>query len=120
MKTLRQIIFVLLLFINYSCKKEVTWVGVNNGLPVNTPVNSLAISGSSLYAGINNKGIYCNSGNNVWVADNSGLAENIINTIAINGSTIFAGTDSDGVYMSLGNGWTAINTGFPVNKLTGK
>jgi len=80
-------------------------------------VTSIAISGTSLFSGIYDAGIYTYSGT-TWVPQDSGLTNlNVVSvTSAPNGSggtNLFAGTSGGGVFLSTNNGkyWTAVNNG---------
>jgi len=80
-----------------------TGLGSNN-------IHTIAISGSSIYAGTSN-GVYLSSnGGNSWSA--AGLNNSIINTLSINGSNILASTNA-GVFSSSNNGtsWTKLFNG---------
>jgi hypothetical protein len=106
---------------------------VNNGLPANTFVRTLAVQGNNIYTGNSGSGVYLSSdtGKN-WTAVNNGLPFNRmdfdtaqslydwVTTIAIQGNNIYAGErygGSDygqnmgiGLYVSSNNGssWTNI------------
>jgi photosystem II stability/assembly factor-like uncharacterized protein len=90
-----------------------SWTAVNTGL-TNHNVLSLAISGSSIFAGTMNAGVFLSTNNgSSWTAVNTGLTGTWITALAISGPNIFAGTYYDGVFLSTNNGsnWTAVNTG---------
>jgi hypothetical protein len=75
-------------------------------------VSCLAVSGSNIFAGTQEDGIYLSTDNgNSWTLLNSS-----INTwsLAISGSNIFAGTQNTGVYVSTDNG-NSWNTGSDSN-----
>jgi photosystem II stability/assembly factor-like uncharacterized protein len=99
-----------------STDNGLTWVSVSNGLPPGLNVNSLAISGSNIFAGIWQGGVYRSSNNgNSWVVCNSGLPDLRITRVAASGSNIFAGTYQNGIFYSPDNGsnWVAVNNGYP-------
>ena len=78
-----------------------SWIAVNNGLPHDIRVNTIAVQGNNIYAGTYASGVYLSSnyGNN-WTAINDGLPTKIdVWAITIQGNTIYAGTD-EGVYVT--------------------
>jgi len=86
-------------------------------LPTNDNITSLAISGTNIYAGTENNGIFLstNNGSN-WAAMNNGIGLAEIKSLVVKNSYVFAttyNTVSDGVYLSTNNGssWTAVNNG---------
>jgi len=92
-----------------------SWTSVNNGLTNNSYayVQSLAVNGTTIFAGVG--GFIFRSLNNgsSWTAVNNGLTNAYINSFAVSGTNIFAGTGGGGVLLSIDNGssWTAMNTG---------
>ena len=96
-----------------------TWAAINNGLPENAGVQTLAIdptNPSTLYAGTDG-GVFTSSdmGAN-WVALNNGLTTLGVLALAIDPSdpsTLYAGTAGGGVFKStdMGADWVAINSG---------
>jgi hypothetical protein len=94
-----------------STNNGTSWNAVNNGL-TDTWIYSLAVSGSTIFAGtMNDVFISTNNGLN-WAAVNTGLTNTYVYSFAVSGSTIFAGTDT-GIFLSTNNGtsWTAVNNG---------
>jgi len=95
-----------------------SWTAINNNLPFNLVVTSLATSGNNLFAGTN-WGMYLSTDTgSSWTAISNGLTydgTNTIQSIAISGNNIFAGSEANGVYLSTNNGssWTVINSGQP-------
>lgn len=91
-----------------------SWTAINNGFPSNLIVNSIAINGTTIYAGTSGNGIYLseNSGNS-WIQSNNGLPSNIsVYDLAINNSNVYAGTRSPReIFSSTDNGrsWNAIS-----------
>jgi hypothetical protein len=81
-------------------------------------VYSLAVSGSSIFAGTW-RGVFRSTDNGTsWTAVDSGLPANIsVYSLAVSGSNIFAGTDSGHVFLSTNNGtrWTKADSGIPAN-----
>jgi ligand-binding sensor domain-containing protein len=75
-------------------------------------VNSLAVSGTDLFAGTSG-GVFLSTNNGAsWTAVNTGLTDPSVRSLAVSGTDLFAGT-SGGVFLSTNNGasWTAVNTG---------
>ncbi|NOU47172.1 MAG: T9SS type A sorting domain-containing protein [Bacteroidales bacterium] len=105
-----------------------TWIARHNNnfpgisLPYVPDIQSLAFSGSYLYAGTAGKGIYRSADLGLtWATVNSGLGTpgqlsgRSFSSLAVNGNDIFAGTIGQGVFRLLNNGtnWTNEMTGFP-------
>ena len=96
-----------------------------NNLVNNININTLILSGDSIFAGTDN-GVYLSTdnGNNWNVLLNIDIT-NVILSLAKNGDTIFAGTlsnannSSGSIYMSTdnGNNWSIVNNGLPTNNL---
>lgn len=87
------------------------WVPINNGLTYK--VNSLAIKGTNIFAGVYGGGIYLLTDTSAnWVAINNGITNNTINDIAISGNNILAVANGD-IFLSNNNGtnWTDVNNG---------
>lgn len=90
-----------------------SWVKTNTGIG-DTIIYSLAISGSTIFAGTSSHGVYASTDNgNSWVASNVGMSNSQVRSLLVNGTNIFAGTENDGVFLSTDNGqnWTSINNG---------
>jgi len=105
-----------------STNNGTSWTAVNSGLAYQF-IYSLAVSGSSLFAGTNN-GVYLSTNNGTsWTPVNTGLVANLYSTntnvysLAVSGSNLFAGTYGGGVFLSTNNGanWTAVNSGLTNN-----
>lgn len=98
--------------VSMSTNNGDTWTLVNNGM-TSTGIGSLAISGSTVYAG--DSGVYVTTNNGaLWTPVRNGLPLNSVNAILVNGTSVYVGTQTDGVYRSTNNGtlWTAANKGF--------
>jgi ligand-binding sensor domain-containing protein len=81
-------------------------------------VMSLAVSGSSVFAGTDGGVFLSTNSGTGWTAVNSGLPENTgFSCLAVDGSNIFAGTVYDGAFRSTNSGtnWIAVNSGLPEN-----
>ena len=80
-----------------------TWAAINNGLPENAGVQTLAIdptNPSTLYAGTDGGGVFKSTDMGAtWVAINNGLIDTNVLALAIDptdASTLYAGTDTGG------------------------
>ena len=87
-----------------------TWLYTS--LPIST-VYSVAVSGSNIFVGAQNR-IYKSTNNGTtWSLTNIGTVGSQVNALVVDGTTIFAGVGVGGVFKSTDNGttWTAINNG---------
>lgn len=87
------------------------WVQTNG--PYGGKVNSLAVSGTNLFAGTWSGGVFLSTNNGTsWAAVNTGLTHTNVYSLAVSGTNLFAGT-SAGVFLTTNNGtsWTEVNTG---------
>jgi ligand-binding sensor domain-containing protein len=95
----------------YRSFQGLNWTAVDNGLPTNSNVYSLAVGDSfTIFAGTD-KGAFLSADNgDSWIAVSSGLWDPCVLSLAVSGNTIFAGT-KDGVFRSADNGtsWNAVN-----------
>ena len=76
-------------------------------------VNSLAVSGTNLFAGTLRGGVFLSTNNGTsWTEVNTGLTYTAVYSLAVSGTNLFAGTWG-GVFLSTNNGasWTEVNTG---------
>ncbi len=81
-----------------------TWTAVNSGLTLDSSLVTLAVSGTSIYAGTDN-GVFLSTNNGgSWTPVNTGLSNLFISSLAVSGSNIFAGTFGDTVYLSTNSG----------------
>jgi photosystem II stability/assembly factor-like uncharacterized protein len=111
--------------INYdvytSTDEGVSWTWHNDGGMINGEVHSIAVVGTSIFAGTQHhgEGIYLLAENSkLWVQVNNGLpAENNVNFLTASGTNLFAGIQYKGVYLSTNNGasWNAVNYGLEDN-----
>ena len=88
------------------------WVQVNNGL-THTDVRTLAVSGTNIFAGTGNGGVFRSTNNGTsWTAVNTGLTNNQVLALIVVGNDIYAGTYG-GVFRSsdLGLNWQPLNNG---------
>jgi hypothetical protein len=76
---------------------------------INQSVESIAISGTNIFAGTKNKGVFLSTDNgNIWTQ--TVLNNQDVSSIVISGTNIFAGT-REGVYLSTDNGNSWKQTG---------
>src|SRR4051812_32845562 len=96
------------------------WISCTNAqwLQTNGPgggfIYSLGISGSNIFAGTDERGIFLSTNNgSSWVAVDSGLTNERVTALTFSGTNIFAATYGRGVFLSVNNGnsWAAVNTG---------
>lgn len=94
-----------------------TWT--RTSYPITGSVYCFAASGSNLFAGALNGGIYISSDvGSSWTESDAGLpANSTVLSLLSNGGYLFAGNYGAGVYMSNNNGssWTAAAAGLPAN-----
>jgi hypothetical protein len=110
---MKKSILLLVLILNQISMVNAQWASTYGAISSKT-VTCIAISGSNIFAGTTNSGVYLSSDNGgTWAAVNSGLSNLNVNSIVINGSNIFAGTYGGGVFLSTNNGgsWIAKNSG---------
>lgn len=102
-----------------STDNGISWSLSNNGI-TGTFVNSLAASGTNIFAGTDPSGVFLstNYGGN-WSAINTGLSNKSIRSIAASGTTLLAANYNGGIYRSTDNGanWAFVNgsSGIDVN-----
>lgn len=95
-----------------------SWQQKNSGLG-NIYVNSLAVNGTKLYAGVDG-GVYSSVNNGgAWTLSHNTSA--LVKSISVNGSIIYAGygtMTSGGIARSANDGglWATVNTGLPAGK----
>jgi hypothetical protein len=96
-----------------STDSGTSWAAVNSGLTnTNIAVQSLAVSGSNIFAATFYSGVFLSTNNGTsWTAVNTGLPANtMVYSLAVSGSNIFAGTWGGGVwYRSLSEMLPVIN-----------
>ena len=99
-----------------------SWVPVNNGLAVSglaTVLTAFAASGTDLFAGTFDTGLYFSTNNGKsWAAADSGLTSAFIGALAVSGTNIYAGTDK-GVFVSTNKGtsWIPASSGLTDNNV---
>src|SRR5438552_1190751 len=95
---------------------EAQWTQTNG--PLGGSISSLVASGSNIFAGTSDSGVYLSTNNGTnWTQ--SGLNGQEVITLAVSGSNVFAGTYNNGVYRSTNNGqnWTQTLSGQTINAL---
>lgn len=110
MKRLLLLFVVFLCFIHHS---DAQWQQTNGPSGGGT-IYSLAISGTNIFAGTWQGGVFLSTNNgNSWTAMNNGLTYHSVLALAISDTNIFVGTFGGGVFLSTNNGnnWTAMNNG---------
>jgi len=111
-----QLVFIALIQITYctsnidNCSAQ--WVQTN--CPFGENINSLAFSGTELFAGTWGSGVLLsnNNGEN-WTEVNNGLTNHTVLSLVVSGMNLFAGTFRGGVFLSTNSGenWKAVNDG---------
>lgn len=86
------------------------WIPTSN-YPSNYYTQSVALSGSYLFAGCDQMVVSSTNGGNTWSQMNSGSFARNVTSLVVTGSVVYAGTSSYGVYFSFlnGNSWTHIS-----------
>ena len=99
-----------------STDNGANWTPMSNGL-TSLQVNSLAVSGSTLFAGTSG-GVFLSTNNGAnWSASNFGLPANTsVNALTVSDTNIFAGTAS-GVFLSTNNGTSWTNAGSAISSV---
>lgn len=95
-----------------SADNGASWTEVNSGL-TNEIVLSLAVSGTTLYAGTGGGGVFRSiDGGSNWSSNSDGLTNSNVQSLAVSGLNVYAGT-SGGVFLSTDDTvtWGSINTG---------
>lgn len=90
-----------------------TWEFAGTGL-TSTRVSSLALKGTTLFAGTKGGGVFLSNDNGSnWTPVNHGLTNRQVRSIAVLGDNVFAGTYESGIFVSSDNGanWSQVNTG---------
>ncbi len=93
---------------------DTSWTDVSTSLPSTSGVYSLAVSGTNIFAGTYDGGVYRSTDNGTtWNAINNGLKNTMVKALAVSGTNLFAGTDDGGVFLSTDNGtnWAPVNSG---------
>jgi uncharacterized protein (TIGR03437 family) len=99
-----------------SADNGATWTKTSTGLPRDEFILALAVTGGTLYAGVDRKGVFLSTDNGEsWKAANTGFpTSTLIRSFAVIGSKVYAATES-GLYVTANSGdtWTGIRGGLP-------
>jgi hypothetical protein len=108
-----------------STNSAANWTAVNTGLPNSPHIYGLETTGSKVFAGIFNYGVYVTTDNgSSWSAVNNGLISYTINgqavfpvdALASYGNYLFAGTNYGlCVSTNIGTTWNNISAGTPID-----
>lgn len=96
----------------HSSDIGMNWTRTSGGV-INAYVQSLAVSGSELFAATMGLGVFLTTNNGgTWTEVNNGLTYRIVMALALSDTNLFVGTFWGGVYLSTDNGlnWSTINT----------
>jgi Secretion system C-terminal sorting domain len=113
MKTYPKTLILLLLVLLKTQMIFPQWVQTN-GPYGSEAIYCLAVSGTNIFAGTSDYGVYLSTNNGTnWTQVNNGLTNTTILALTVNGTNIIAGTNVGGVYISTNNGtkWTQANNG---------
>ncbi|MBL7127713.1 MAG: T9SS type A sorting domain-containing protein [Ignavibacteria bacterium] len=101
--------FAILAFASFVSSVSAQWVQFSSGMG-NKDVQSLAYSGTKIFAGTYSNGVYLSTNNGAnWTQ--TSLNNRDIRALAIIGDNVIAGTMNNGIYFSTNNGasWTQSN-----------
>jgi hypothetical protein len=87
---------------------------VHTSIPNSGQVNCFAVSGSNLFAGTFDGGVFLSINNGTsWAAVNTGLTDTSVMALLVSDKNLFAGTYDGGVFLSTNNGtsWTNVSPG---------
>ena len=96
------------------------WVQIER--PGNSDLNKIVYSGTNIFAGTENEGVYLSTNDGTsWTQVNNGLTDSTVRALAVYGTNVFAGTADSGIYRSTNNGtnWTIANNGYTSNHVIG-
>jgi len=83
-------LFAIIIVIFYS-SLNAQWTQTN--LPSGGPITCFAVSGSDLFAGTQDEGVYLSTNDGTsWQAINNGLTDKNVTSLSISDSNIFVGT----------------------------
>ena len=112
MKNIFTLFFFVFCLIATTNPLQAQWIQTN--CPYGSSVSCFTVSGTNIFAGINNGGgVFLSTNNGTsWTNVNNGLTDTSVRALAISGTNLFAGTAS-GVFLSTNNGtrWSAVNSG---------
>jgi len=108
----RKTIFVCLIGLLVPFITRAQWVQTNG--PGAGSVYSFAVSGTNLFAGTRQGGIFVTTDKGIsWTKVNTGLTNTEVHSLALSGTNLFAGTYGGGVFLSSDKGasWALVNVG---------
>ncbi len=89
-----------------STDNGASWKGMTSGISPTPEVTTLAVRGTSLFAGTWYRGVFRSTDNGAsWTPANFNLPGGVVNTVFSNGNGLFAGTDV-GIFFSADKGKT--------------
>ena len=96
-----------------SIDNGANWTAINTGI-TNTDIHSLAVVGTTIFAGTSKGGVFVSTNNGAdWIPVNAGLPAADINSLVTDGATIFAGTGGGGVWTRQLSEFLGINSYSP-------
>lgn len=116
MKLTQTLLFVLSVFVFNTLSAQ--WHQTAG--PVGATINCIAASGTTVFAGTENGGIFRSLDNgNTWFPKNIGMPDKRVYAIALSGTNVYAGSMS-GLYKSVSNGnnWYPVNLGGAFNYIS--
>ncbi|HUU28477.1 MAG TPA: hypothetical protein VM123_11755 [archaeon] len=109
------ILILFLLSLMHGGVAHAQWVQTSG--PYGGVILSFAVSGTNLFAGTYEDGVFLSTNNGTsWTEVNTGLTNTVILALAVSpdsSGNLFAGTGDGGVFLSTNNGtsWTEVNNG---------
>jgi len=116
MKSIFRFLFAVFSLLTTTNPLLAQWVQTNG--PYGGYISSFAISGTNLFVGTDDGGVYRSTNNGTsWMVVNSGLTNSYVFSLAVSGINLFAGTEDGGVFLSTDNStsWTAVNSGLTIS-----
>ena len=108
MKSIIKILSVMLCVFTGTTPLHAQWVQTNS--PQGFQIQCLAASGTNLFAGDYQDGVFLSTDNGRnWTGMDSGLTNRNVNSLVVMGANLFAGTGG-GVFISTNNGTRAATT----------
>ncbi len=111
--------FALVLITNFAIlfgavpESQSQWVQTDPaGIMSQMTVSSFAVSGTNIFAGTHDSGVFISSNNGTsWTQVNNGLPQLYVNALGVTGSSMLVGMFNYGVFRSVDNGanWVSVN-----------